>query len=1259
MYLRGFDRRGCAASLNNASASGFTVSGVFSDQADFAVLVLFDADDQFGHLFTTKYLPDFSLAGVTLDFDLAITNAQNPVSRKFQSVPWGALSYITKSETPGTISLLPMATSATGMAAASQTFTVNGTPALYDRVDLVYLSNIVYDYLVSTALSPGPSTVTFGFFNYLGTGYNHTITIGSNTYSHVQLSTDGSGDIAIALAAAINAANDPNATASVSANNVILTARTNSGASISCSASDGNGPGTLFESQGACPFIAAQLAAQINGTNWAFLNPTIALMATVSGASFTVYAARYGTVNTSGTSVSFASGQNFLGSQAGDPILINGVQYAIASVTSPTSATLTTSAGTQTGVNYLAPGGGRDGNSIELLEMHKTSTAYLTPAGASKLTGGADPSSVHFHIDFTASGIDSLRQAWLTFAPALNYDSGSVNPALVAYQPSTWSAVFTNWTLSDPSSVLPLKIAGPGSVTVGSRDFWASFTGTGWSEQVGFYFRGFAQQSSNPTDHVTVTYSCQYTHNLYLGTSLSSAGGELTTTLDGVAQPTIDTYADTTSPISARRLIASSVAPGTHVVVLTVSSTHNSLSTGTSCFFDYLQAAVLSDVQSPATTYPNVNCACDFDTAQTYAIAPARAFWILSKAGFAGDIDFYSGVFFALKRVRSGGSFHQATVTISAGSSGFNLGSLYGDGDAMFLQVGGTSYGDGLGTAFGAAVYPTDTVDTLAQRFVNAINTLFVGISAAKTGTGQLTITTLSPVAGFTLFTSYAAGTGANGANPSTGSITVSGDIKAGNEGVWQVDASQSQPLNRAFTDYLADFCAQVNAAGQTMTVSFSQELLAPPDVNTAAGAWAQRFANGNQVLTDTGFGSWGAGFVEAVSGSSPITIQQTGHGYITGNTVHISSSTQSGVWAITVTDANHYQLTTLISGGYTPSVGDATFIDLQTTQCTFNPSTVTPYLAACYTQAAGIMSTAGLTPWLQFGEFLWWFFSVVQNLAVGYASWTSPISIGTVSPHGLSTGQRAILAGIQGNTAANGDQTITVTDATHFTLNGSSGNGNYVGGTGTCSGGGMAYYDAYTAQAAQTALGRSLAAFYTQDDDPTVNGSADANFLASLIKTHIDSIRTTVLAAYSGAKFELLWPYDVNFATCYYTPDVPYPQGGRLNRAVNLPSQYLAQSGSGLDRLKMEALSWGSTYRNFTNAQAAIAFPVTTPGSWPVTATAYLVPWFNGGCPWTMEYVCALNQSIPLICFWAFDHLCLFSWPLPLPKEVGRATFL
>src|SRR5277367_3467528 len=601
MYLRGFDRRGCAASLNNASASGFTVSGVFSDQADFAVLVLFDADDQFGHLFTTRYLPDFSLSGVTLDFDLAITSSQNPVSRKYQSVPWGAISYITKSESPGTVSLQPMATSATGMAAASATFTVNGSPVGYDRIELVYLSNIVYDFIV-----PGnPNPVTFSFYGGHPAG-THTLTIGSSTYTFTEATSGGSSGAAIASGLAAAASANPNCYASASSNSVTVTVKANTGALVTVGASDGNGSTQMWLATDPPQYIAGVMASCINGTNWNSIGPTTALMATVSGASFTVYAARYGTVNTSGTSVSFASGQNFLGSQAGDPILINGVQYAIASVTSPTSATLTTSAGTQTGVNYLAPGGGRDGNSIELLEMHKTSTAYLTPAGASKLTGGTDPSSVHFHIDFTASGIDSLRQAWLTFAPSLNYDSGSLNPALIAYQQSTWSAVFSNWTLADPNSVLPLKIAGPGSVTVGSRDFWASFTGTGWTQRVGFYFRGFAQQSSNATDHVTVTYSCQYTHTLYLGTSLSSASGEMTATLDGVAQPTIDTYADTTSPISTRRLIASSVAPGTHVVILTVSGSHNSLSTGTGCVFDYLQAAVLSDVQSPSVTYPNV-----------------------------------------------------------------------------------------------------------------------------------------------------------------------------------------------------------------------------------------------------------------------------------------------------------------------------------------------------------------------------------------------------------------------------------------------------------------------------------------------------------------------------------------------------------------------------------------------------------------------------------------------------------------------------
>ena len=118
MYVRGVDRRGAAAAMHDATSQGFTVSGCWSDQADFAVPVLFDADDNFGNLFSTRYLPDFSLAGVTLDFDLTLTGAQHPLSHKYASVAWDKLSYITAAGVAGTEPLRQFATSTSGQAEA-------------------------------------------------------------------------------------------------------------------------------------------------------------------------------------------------------------------------------------------------------------------------------------------------------------------------------------------------------------------------------------------------------------------------------------------------------------------------------------------------------------------------------------------------------------------------------------------------------------------------------------------------------------------------------------------------------------------------------------------------------------------------------------------------------------------------------------------------------------------------------------------------------------------------------------------------------------------------------------------------------------------------------------------------------------------------------------------------------------------------------------------------------------------------------------
>ena len=57
-----------------------------------------------------------------------------------------------------------------------------------------------------------------------------------------------------------------------------------------------------------------------------------------------------------------------------------------------------------------------------------------------------------------------------------------------------------------------------------------------------------------------------------------------------------------------------------------------------------------------------------------------------------------------------------------------------------------------------------------------------------------------------------------------------------------------------------------------------------------------------------------------------------------------------------------------------------------------------------------------------------------------------SPIVLTAVA-HGMSTGDTGLVAGVLGNTAANGTWTVTRVDADHLSLNGSTGNGSYTSG--------------------------------------------------------------------------------------------------------------------------------------------------------------------------------------------------------------------
>ena len=110
------------------------------------------------------------------------------------------------------------------------------------------------------------------------------------------------------------------------------------------------------------------------------------------------------------------------------------------------------------------------------------------------------------------------------------------------------------------------------------------------------------------------------------------------------------------------------------------------------------------------------------------------------------------------------------------------------------------------------------------------------------------------------------------------------------------------------------------------------------------------------------------------------------------------------------------------------------------------------------------------------------------------------------------------------------------------------------------------------------------------------------------------------------------------------------------MNNYVNIPSQY-AGPGADVDRVKIEALSWGSAYSNIDLAKYAMVYSFKVL-SYPRASVAYLIPWYNGACAWEAQYLAAVNARIPLVGFWALDQFCLLSWPLPLPTN-RRRVFL
>ena len=90
--------------------------------------------------------------------------------------------------------------------------------------------------------------------------------------------------------------------------------------------------------------------------------------------------------------------------------------------------------------------------------------------------------------------------------------------------------------------------------------------------------------------------------------------------------------------------------------------------------------------------------------------------------------------------------------------------------------------------------------------------------------------------------------------------------------------------------------------------------------------------------------------------------------------------------------------------------------------------------------------SAANLTPQITSRATL---LTAATARTISAATNASPIVVTSSTAHGLTTGDRVVISGATGNSAANGTWTITVVDTTRFSLSGSTGNGSYTANSG------------------------------------------------------------------------------------------------------------------------------------------------------------------------------------------------------------------
>jgi len=830
MHVQGFSGRAATTTIHDATETGLSISGIFQAAEDFAVLCLYNAYDYFNHL-RLKPLPRTDLSGLKLEFDIeydyALDGAVGFDAAKYPSVSWDAMTFVCGAGDIHEVKLLDHATVISGSETPASLQLDLSAEAPAEGIDYYHLwfrdtrytvahTDCISQTQLTQDVQGGGETWMYvgsvagfraGDWVYIeraGTNeelvfllevdqlHNRLrayVTISHPAESYVTLRVEGY-HIAEKFAALIN---DPTGgdipgrygpcqAAVISAEGGASGVRTGPGDLISSylriSFKPDSGYGKLGNLDRVLATCGHEGQGQLYG-NW-----------------FQKTARFTGGDNDTRYRITLDFTQPLL-DKLGRTVPMNDcrkIYLVFAPRFEPTEQELEDGC-------FLTAGVGPDDMTWQVDD-------------ASKLTGGryfiGDSSSEErlLLVCINSPTEITVQRGYEGSTPA-SWPAGTrlkkLSPVTGVAADIEWRVTLSNITVTGDRK---LKVGG-GAPRIEENDsrcryegYWESYAyDAGWPTQ--WWSGGHAKRTTSGS--LIVRYSYPIAHELYVGTFLATDCGQISVSVDGDTPTTYSLYLEEYGGTTANIRLRSSLAAGTHTVVITAS--------GGYFYFDYLWPLVPQDVPDPPQIYDNVSLAIDFDTDHGYRKPPAWHLWQLERLGFRGHADVYMGVFWNNKRRRVEMSYPYATVEFSGTPV---------PGEVVWISISGTQVNHAIGYG--------ETLQDIVSHFRAAINGLFVGVWADDNFGASTTLRIQSKAPPWTFTISVG--------SSSSVTLTLMDNLGTpGADGDWELIDAVSPVMLEPVRRWIQDLAGQFAAANIKASFAFSMEVYRPP-AEMAARYW-------------------------------------------------------------------------------------------------------------------------------------------------------------------------------------------------------------------------------------------------------------------------------------------------------------------------------------------------------------------------------------------------------------------------------------